>query len=784
MRISSASSNRSWFTSGGTLLCVCVVAGLATGLAGVGRAEDSSLLPTSRSATTDKSLTGRTAPAARPPTAPDSGGGASLLAGPSLLDKSAGAKPRPDPSGGGLLAGPGAAPAAGGSLLAGPGLLDGAKADAAKPQGGDGGGGLLAGPGLLGDSGGTPPGGGGLLAGPGLLDGGAPGANGASSPLAGPGLLAAPPPPGVARAALEPAHQAAKDEEEIAAKAHAEVLAASQYPSATVCKQCHPLQYQEWAVSPHSYAQLSPAFNAMQATINRGQNGTLGDFCIRCHTPIGMALGEPTFAANQSRNPIALEGITCIVCHRVDRRRGTISARFPVKAGDIFAPIVGPHGPEELERVLADSETYHLLSSPGSGKIGAPVHSQAIEFVEISEPAFCGMCHDVNDMTSFRLESAYSEYKNSPAAGRGVTCQDCHMGKVQGVPSGYAEAPSAIVGTLPTVTRKHANHMMAGPDHSIVHPGLFPHNPDAQKMATLAQWTSFDVGAGWGTDAFENSVAPDAKFPPRWNYAGDRYNARTVIEQNLALTTEYEAKRLEVLRNGYQLGELSVARADDHGLAFDVEVRNVTDGHGTPTGFDAERVTFLQVTVTDQAGQVVFQSGDLDPNGDLRDLHSIYVTRGRVALDHYLFSLQSKFVDRTLRGGEQEQILPTNFSLDPLPFVRPPVQSALVFGTPPAVRKQKRNIEPFGHRFAHYEVNADKLTGKGPYRLNVKLIAGALPINLIYTIQFVGFDYGMSPLEVARRMRGLQSVLWERDVTLSGATRVDLRPQPSGDGER
>ena len=75
---------------------------------------------------------------------------------------------------------------------------------------------------------------------------------------------------------------------------HAALFAEQRFPSATTCASCHGDIYREWSVSPHAYAQLSPVFNAMQAKIGKLTNGTNGDFCIRCHTPVGMNLGEPT----------------------------------------------------------------------------------------------------------------------------------------------------------------------------------------------------------------------------------------------------------------------------------------------------------------------------------------------------------------------------------------------------------------------------------------------------------------------------------------------------------
>ena len=72
--------------------------------------------------------------------------------------------------------------------------------------------------------------------------------------------------------------------------AHYAIYQYDPYPSATKCAACHPGHFREWSVSPHAYAQLSPVFNAMSSKLNKLNNGTLGDFCIRCHTPAGIAM--------------------------------------------------------------------------------------------------------------------------------------------------------------------------------------------------------------------------------------------------------------------------------------------------------------------------------------------------------------------------------------------------------------------------------------------------------------------------------------------------------------
>ena len=571
--------------------------------------------------------------------------------------------------------------------------------------------------------------------------------------------------------------------QETANQLHAEVFLANRFPSATACSSCHPKQYREWSVSQHAYAQMSPVFNAMHGTILMLTNGTNGDFCIRCHSPVGMNLGEPAFMSNIDRHPTSREGVTCIVCHRVNKEYGKISGRIAIVEGDILSPIYGPTGNDELARVLANPDIYSVVTTPD--KAGRKIHTEAIKFFQIDKSGFCGTCHVVTLVNGFRLEEAFSSYKQSPAAGRGVSCQDCHMGVVPGVASGYETGPAAFIGGKPTVDRKITNHYFAGPDYPIIHPGIFPLNakavkeesekddPTVEGLATIREWLTFDHKAGWGTDDFEDTVSEDYVFPQRWESIDDRYDARDIIQENLELLAWGQQQRVAILRVGYVLGDIVTLNADQTGIKFKVQVRNGTDGHEVPTGFDAERVVFLQVTVTDSAGKVVMQSGDLDPNGDVRDLHSLYVHNGELPLDNQLFSLQSKFITRNVRGGEREQVLPINYSLDPLPFLRPESRPTIIYGRPAGARKHRQTIAPLQERWPHYTVEGSQLTGNGPYTANIKLIASMIPINLLSEITLAGIDYDMTPRQLADGIREGHIVVWEKNITID----VDQGPE-------
>jgi nitrate/TMAO reductase-like tetraheme cytochrome c subunit len=562
---------------------------------------------------------------------------------------------------------------------------------------------------------------------------------------------------------------------ESAAEAHEAMLVENKFPSASTCATCHPTQFRQWSVSQHAYAQMSPVFNSMQATINRRTSGSNGDFCIRCHTQVGMILTEPIFASNLDRHATSREGITCIVCHRVKENYGKVSGRMAINEGDIFDPVYGPKGDKNLKYVLAHPDEFPVVSKRGD--VGRAIHGDVVKFDPLEKSGFCGTCHDVNLLNGFRLEEAFSQFKNSPANKRGETCQDCHMGKIPGIKSGYAFGPAAIIGDKPTPPRKLTNHMFAGPDYSIIHPGMFPHNTQAQALASLREWLLFDYEAGWGTDAFENNLPAGYVFPAKWQSIDDRYQARGILQDQFALLEDADQQRYQLLRRGFQLGDFVLEKNNRDGIEFRVNVVNGTDGHGVPTGFDAERINFLQVTVTDSRGKAIFKSGDRDPNGDVRDTESDFVHNFQLPFDDYLFSLQSKFLVTQQRGGEREQPLPTNKSVDPLPYVRPSISADVLLGTPFGARKQTVGIPPSGHRWAPYAVDSDALTGFPPYKVNIKFITQMVPINLISDIAAVGFDYNMSGKETAKRIIERSELLWDKTIVLPDKPEtISLKP--------
>lgn len=513
----------------------------------------------------------------------------------------------------------------------------------------------------------------------------------------------------------------------------------SLYPTAAQCGECHKQIYEEWSSSNHAYASISPMFHKFEQKFQELTQGTVGTFCVRCHQQVGTQLGESRETPLWARSQISREGVSCITCHRVKEQYGKVNGERRVEPGKIYEPVYGSGEKSVIKDVLADKDAYSVKTST-DGR-GNDIHEGMITNDQITKSEFCVSCHQVAVNLGIKLEIVWDQYRDSPARKAGVTCQDCHMGKDPGKPSGYATAPSAVVGGKEiNPGRKHANHRFIGPGYSIAHPGIFPHNTKAQTFS-VKDWLAFDWRAGWGTTEFEDKVASGktkVDFPKRWADPLDREDARQIIDENLKKLDERDKIRKQVLENGMQIdgphieGDPTVGRD----LAFSYRLKNLNSGHNLPSGsLGAQPQLWVNVALVDPDGQNIWESGYVDSNGDIADLHSLDVAAGRLKTDQQLVHFQTKFLTTNVKGTEREMYLPVNFDIDPLPHLRPPGVPTTVLNHPPLVRMENRSLAPLGEAQAKYKVPGNLINKPGKYRLAFRMRSRAEPI---YFMRFVG----------------------------------------------
>jgi hypothetical protein len=552
-----------------------------------------------------------------------------------------------------------------------------------------------------------------------------------TSPQAPHGFVAPPPLPGPAPHSVAPAGEANKP---MGGESRCEFVAKSLYPSASECRVCHEKIYDEWSMSSHAYSFVSPMFHKFEQKINDLSNGTIGYFCYRCHTPAGTSLGISRAEPLWNLPLVAREGVTCVACHRITEMYGKTNGERRIEPGDIYAPVYGTIGGDGVAAVAADKNQFKVKTSPHETGPGQPMHGAAFSFPQLAHSEFCTSCHQVAVYPGIKLEVVWEQYRASPACKKGISCQDCHMGRIPGIPSGYECGPAAVVNKK-TINdhRKHANHVFYGPGYSIAHPGVFPHNPKAERW-NVRDWLMFDWRAGWGTDEFEDAVADGlvpASFPEVWKESDDRYDAREIIEENLKKRVRKNQLRAEVMENGSHVEGpfFEGPQVVGQDLKFNFVVTNTNEGHNLPTAsLGAQPQLWANVVLIGPRGNRVWETGYLDSLGDLSDIHSEDVRQKRIAYDWQLFNLQTMFLITGAKGTDREFFLPLNIDIDQLAFIRPAPQPVSVLNHPPFIRMEARSLAPLGARQVPYRVPGHLLCEPGRYRLSFRMRSRTEPL--------------------------------------------------------
>jgi len=462
------------------------------------------------------------------------------------------------------------------------------------------------------------------------------------------------------------------------------------FPSAKLCAGCHPKQYDEWSRSMHAYAQHSPVFQAFNETLIERTSGTIGTFCSRCHTPIGTSLGENESVPNICRSRISMEGITCVACHRRSTGHYKNNGRLPIEPGE-----------------LNETCMYGPFESSFAGDVGQHL-SKRNPYIKSSQ--FCGECHDVVAPNGVRNEEAFSEWQHSPAATKGITCQQCHMGPVQGQPFADCQRPQGRAALVPGVDqdelplRHLTDHTFAGPDHSMLPDTEFPH---------VLDWM----------------YETDYRDPPLLTQH-QRDTLQTLRKRNRVHLQKAHDKRLEVLTGAACLvvQHPDVARPGRR-IHVSVDVRNNVAGHNFPTGFSAERQLWVHITVCDPNGNTIFASGDLDHNHDLRDEHSHEVVLGHLHHDRHLLNFQNQFTGLTNKGTERTLVISVNRHQLPISILRPANTPVASFGRAPDFRIAKGSLPPLGTLGETYPIDLPKQSGH--YTVQVRLLFRNLPPVLL-----------------------------------------------------
>lgn len=289
--------------------------------------------------------------------------------------------------------------------------------------------------------------------------------------------------------------------------------------------------------------------------------------CSTCHMPMqhlmDRAEGKQTHVFDQlplskghGKFTASSDGVTCSVCHQIEKERLGTPESFN---GNVVVAKV-PDGQTRPEYGPFEEDAAHQRIMQSSTKGFVPRAG-----TQVRDAALCGSCHTLyttalgagEKEVHFPEQMPYLEWQHSDFNNR-QTCQECHMPVVD-------ETVAAT--TLYGVPRDGVHrHVFVGGNFLMLHM-LNQHRDDLAVKARPAD-----------------------------------------LEASAARTAEF-------LRTQTASMQIAKVQAESGALAFSVTVVNHT-GHKLPTAYPSRRA-WLHVTVRDQHGTVVFESGHLNPDGSI-----------------------------------------------------------------------------------------------------------------------------------------------------------------------
>lgn len=204
------------------------------------------------------------------------------------------------------------------------------------------------------------------------------------------------------------------------------------------CVSCHPTHVQQWRGSMHAYAADDPVFRAMNEQA-LATPGVPEDFCVQCHAPVALRLGETTDGTNLDEVPQHLRGVTCAFCHQLDGVDGTHNGDVSWTFDGIFKG---------------------GIDDPVKNEVHKAAYDPIVDRNARQSSDACGACHDIVLPDGLHLEKTYAEWQGS-AFESGVSnqgCVHCHLPGTQGPVATVDNAPRRIL----------HDHRMPGVDVALI----------------------------------------------------------------------------------------------------------------------------------------------------------------------------------------------------------------------------------------------------------------------------------------------------------------------------
>jgi hypothetical protein len=375
---------------------------------------------------------------------------------------------------------------------------------------------------------------------------------------------------------------------------------------------CHEDIYREWLPGAHRYSSLDDMFQRVQVLMAEETSPEHTRYCAGCHDPISLFSGAKNSGNITLNAEGSNEGNSCLVCHSIVQADVQGNGDYTIRLSERY---LYEHA-DGLAKLVSDFliRTYpeHHISS-----YSRPLYKTT---------EFCAACHkqyvdkEVNtDIGKVQGQNQYDSWKNSrwyheDDEQKTIGCRECHMPLNAGTDPASGDA--ADYNRTPD-DNKHRSHRFLASNQYI---------PILQELE----------GAYKHVELTEKWLRGDIAIPE----IADKWTEGPVVRLDIVSPQQVEA------------GE---------DVAIRVILTNNKTGHDFPTGPLDMIESWIEVKVSDAAGNLIYHSGELDDRGNVVRPSVVFKLdgfdrKGELIDRHNLWDLVGASYKRSLYPGVTDAV--------------------------------------------------------------------------------------------------------------------------------